>query len=371
MSFSFCVNKNEILTLCGLSLLYQGLDLKKEGKLLKDGQRLIGDVANYLDSFKAPGAADFRKIISSLAPETANYLDRRGSNPTITARTKSTSPSLPRQMVMPATSRFTSQSNIEAEILEQQERMRRATLHTLPIHNIGNQPNTSHNGGTHQEPEQTSHNDYHTPTSRHPLQHSARPMAPSGAKPRSNSASERVPNLDYMALNSTPSCESLRPKQSKNLMQHRNSDLHPLAYKQASLAPSEWESLLASLDSGSTSIFDAVYSGSAPCSSVHIPDAANAASQHADNLSSTYPEWDLSPEAWDMTALNMVDFEAPPTGRSVLSISEESLSSGEDLGPSDYGGQNGMDDYRQSLVRGSLSENLYVEGLDAIFGLSN
>ena len=61
MSFSFCINRNEVLTLCGLSLLYQGLDLKQEGKLMKDGQRLVCTVVKCLDKAKAPGAIRLQK----------------------------------------------------------------------------------------------------------------------------------------------------------------------------------------------------------------------------------------------------------------------------------------------------------------------
>jgi hypothetical protein len=66
MSFSFCLNKNEMLTLCGLSLLYQGLDLKQEGKLMQDGQRLVRIVIRYLEKADAPGAADFKRLALSM-----------------------------------------------------------------------------------------------------------------------------------------------------------------------------------------------------------------------------------------------------------------------------------------------------------------
>ena len=66
MSFSFCINKNEVLTLCGLTLLYQGLDLKQEGKLMKDGQRLVCTVVKCLEKDNAPGALDFRRLAASM-----------------------------------------------------------------------------------------------------------------------------------------------------------------------------------------------------------------------------------------------------------------------------------------------------------------
>lgn len=62
MSFSFCLNKNEVLLLAGFGLLYQGLELDRKGKLIEDSQRLMSSVVEILDRTGAPGAVDFRKL---------------------------------------------------------------------------------------------------------------------------------------------------------------------------------------------------------------------------------------------------------------------------------------------------------------------
>ena len=362
MSFSFCVNKNEMLTLCGLSLLYQGLDLKKEGKLLKDGQRLVSAVENYLDAFKAPGAADFRKLVSSLAPtETSKTFDYGGQNHAAGPTHSQTG----RQAHLPVTSRYSNPSSIDTELLQQQERMRRATLNSLPMLGLGNQ-----SGSRHKKPDSTSRSkSYQSSTPRQPqLPPTPTPSVMStGTKPRSSSNSEAGPNLDYLALSSAPSSDGLR--RSRSVVQQRNNEIQPQQYKTPNLAPSEWEALLGSLDSGSSNIFDAVYGASVPGMSVAVSGCANAGGQHTGSLSSPgYGDWDLSPETWDMTALSMGDYDASATTQSVLSLSEESLSSGDDL---DFGGPGALGEYKQSLLQGSLNgDGFYVDGLDGNFGLS-
>ncbi|KAL9592521.1 MAG: hypothetical protein Q9179_006636 [Wetmoreana sp. 5 TL-2023] len=62
MSFSFCLNKNELLLLSGFSLLFQGLDLNRHGKLMQDSERLVCSVIAILERNTAPGSAEFKKI---------------------------------------------------------------------------------------------------------------------------------------------------------------------------------------------------------------------------------------------------------------------------------------------------------------------
>ncbi|KAL9600199.1 MAG: hypothetical protein Q9219_003342 [cf. Caloplaca sp. 3 TL-2023] len=66
MSFSFCLNKNELLLLSGFGLLYQGLDLKRKGKLMQDSQRLVCSVIAMLERNAAVGSADFKKVACAM-----------------------------------------------------------------------------------------------------------------------------------------------------------------------------------------------------------------------------------------------------------------------------------------------------------------
>lgn len=62
LGFSHCINKNELLLTSGVGLLVQSLDLDREGKLLKDSQRLVCQVIGLLDKRNAPGAIDFKHL---------------------------------------------------------------------------------------------------------------------------------------------------------------------------------------------------------------------------------------------------------------------------------------------------------------------
>ena len=64
MSFSFCLNKNELLVLAGFGLLFQGLDLNRKGKLIQDSQKLISSIVEILERNGAPSATNFTNLAS-------------------------------------------------------------------------------------------------------------------------------------------------------------------------------------------------------------------------------------------------------------------------------------------------------------------
>ena len=103
-------------------------------------------------------------------------------------------------------------------------------------------------------------------------------------------------------------------------------------------------------------MYDAIYGG--PSLSV------------VDTSSSTYSDW--SPESWDMRSLTMQDLTTNPApAQNVLSFSEESLSSGEDLSASDPGLAGQHQDYQYALLPGlnSSGDSFLLDGLDGTFGL--
>lgn len=356
MSFSFCLNKNEMLTLCGLSLLYQGLDLKQEGKLMQDGQRLVVSVIRLLEKAKAPGAADFKKLAASminLDPQTRASPARSIKSPNsmaAPASVKSTpSPPLARQQIRPQIYRHGSATMSETDLLSQQEKIRRAT-----VPNIMQRRDYAH-GRTSTESTRSE-----SPISKRDFRQSIQPL-PTMLKPRTVKH-EKPPNLDYLSLSNTPvPSQPQSPAQSRSQQSMPNNHAsmyqsNPYSTTKASgVSASEWEVLLGSLDGGQTNLYDAIYGG--PALSL------------TDNSSSNYGDW--SPDSqWDMTSFNMNDFGTGPGGaRSVLSFSEESLSSGEDLSANDLGMGGRPLDYRQALLPGTGSDSYLLEGLDATFGL--
>lgn len=71
MSFSFCLNRTELLLAAGFGLLHQCLDLKKGSSLVRDGQKLLRSVVDLLQQENAPGALTFKKLAVSLVSEAA------------------------------------------------------------------------------------------------------------------------------------------------------------------------------------------------------------------------------------------------------------------------------------------------------------
>jgi len=351
-----------MLTLCGLSLLYQGLDLKQEGKLMQDSQRMVSVVIKYLQKANAPGAADFKKLAASMIrlddglPKVVKARTSDSNMLAPTSSSKSTiSPSVPRKQLKPQLYRHTSATMSESDLLSQQEKLRRATMPNISLQRQDNH----HQGRISIDSVRSD-----SPMSKREYRGSA-PQLPTMLKPRSKN-NPKPPNLDYLSLcNSPVLSQPTSPVHTRNQQaQNSHTPSYPTsAYagsKAATATPTEWEVLLGSFDD--RHLYDAIYGGG--------PGPAPALSL-TDTSASQYGGW--SPESWDMTSFNMADFTsgiAPP--QSVLSFSEDSLSSGgEDMSASELSlpGPSQLD-YRHSLLSGTTSSEQYLlDGLDATFGL--
>ena len=347
MSFSICLNKNEMLTLCGLSLLYQGLDLKQEGKLMQDGQRLVAVVIKYLEKANAPGAADFKRLAGSMI--------NLESHPKIQPPPKTkTAPSPPinRKQLQPQIYRHTSMS--ESDLLSQQEKLRRAAM-----------PNAAMQA---QDKSHLGRNSVESSRSRSPMSirefRNSVPQLPAMTKPQ-NVKNIRPPNLDYLSLHNTPATPQPQTPSHTRTHQPIHTSMYPTPTttysthkaSTATATASEWEVLLGTFDD--RNIYDAIYGGGA------APVSLN------DSTPSNLADW--SPDSWDYTmGLDFTNNAPPPT--SVLSFSDESLSSGDDLSASDLS-LPARQDYKPALVAGSGVLNdgydFLLEGLDraVVFGL--
>jgi len=356
MSFSFCVNKNEMLTLCGLSLLYQGLDLKQSGKLMQDGQRLVAVVVKLLENAGAPGATDFKKLSTSMFKVDTPARTPAGRSPNgIAAQmsSKSTpSPAAPRQQIRSQIYGHGSATMSESDLLAQQEKLRRATVPNISMRQEYNPHGRSSLDCTRSESPMSKLNH------RNSASHATTMLKPRLVK------NEKPPNLDYLSLSNTPiASQPQSPIQSRSQPPAHNAHtpIFPTTTytttKSSGVSASEWEALLGSLDGGQANLYDAIYGGPA-LSLTEIP-------------SSNYGDW--SPDSqWDMTSLTMNDLgNAPGAARSVLSFSEESLSSGEDLSASELGlGGGRQHDYGHAMMgSGNAGDGYLLEGLDAAFGL--
>jgi hypothetical protein len=364
MSFSFCLNKNEMLTLCGLSLLYHGLDLRQEGKLMQDGNRLVVVVIKFLTSAKAPGAADFKKLAASMISPDGQLKQVNGRTenglPVPTSvkpaaisqpSTKSNaSPSAHQKQLHSLIRRHTSAAMSESDLLSQQEKLRRVTLPHV----------------TSQNPESHHYNRSSTDSSRSDAATSNRenrasvPHVRAMMKPVAKN--HKLPNLDYLSLN-TPGpmqSHSSDPTRLTQVTQASHGSIVPTsAYSgpKTTAEPSEWEALLGSFDD--RNLYDAIYGG---------PGAAHVS---AGPGTSNYGSW--SPDSWDYTPAPMGDFANATTTQSVLSLSDESLSSGEEVSTAEQGLSDAQFDYKDHfLSEAALSGDAYrllYDGLDGNFGL--
>lgn len=359
MSFSFCLNKNEMLTLCGLSLLYQGLDLKQAGKLMQESQRLVSVVIKYLQKANAPGLSDFKRLAAStinLDAKSKVVKSRTSDNNMLApASAKSTpSPSDSRKQLKPQLYRHGSATMSESDLLSQQDKLRRYTMPNLVLQR---QDSLNH--------DRTSLDSVRSES--HMLKREtcgSAPKLPTMLKARLN-GSAKPPNLDYLSLSNTPDpSQPQSPAHSRNQQaQNSHTSSFPTsAYavpKAATATPTEWEALLGSFDD--RHLYDAIYGGGpGPTPALSLTDTS----------SSQYGGW--SPEMFDMTSLNMGDFTSgigPP--QSVLSFSEDSLSSGEEMSASEQGLPGlGQVDYRHTLLSGNTPNDQYLlDGLDAMFSL--
>ena len=213
-----------------------------------------------------------------------------------------------------------------------------------------------------QRPDATSR--ARTPTANREYMISA-PHLPINPTPRSEKTA-KPSNLDYLSLSNTP-VTSQPPSPAQARSQQAMAAGHTPIFlaggysnmKTPGVTLTEWEALLGSLDGGQTNLYDAIYGG--PALSL------------TDTTSSNYGDW--SPQSpWDMTSLTMTDFTTHQA-RSLLSFSDESLSSGEEPSASEPG-SGGRQDYRHSRLPGSASasastsaDGYFLEGLDATFRL--
>jgi hypothetical protein len=165
-------------------------------------------------------------------------------------------------------------------------------------------------------------------------------LSPNHNRP-STSAPHQNTNLDYLPLGSTVNYSSAKSY-------NNNTDSN------------DWERLLSSLDNGQTNIYDGIYGGpqiQALMAETPLPQAPDG----------TYA-W--SPDVWALGSEGLGS-STQPAPQSVLSFSDESLTSGEeyaDLSVSGHG--NGINEgvYRGILIP-EMSPIPMGAGLDGGFGL--
>ncbi|KAL6708560.1 DNA-binding transcription factor cat8 [Coniothyrium glycines] len=343
LSFSFCLNRNEVLVQAGFGLLYQTLNLARDGKLIKDCNRLVCSVMDMLERGNAAGFTEFRRIGCSLVavPRTDNIpapsLSRHNSDGNIASPMdtfRATQKSL-----KAIAARFSSGATKTTS--QDLQEPRRATL-----------PTVSPNVGVHGNPSSTSLSSIRSEP------HVAR------------SEPTLSPHSHHRASFSTT--DKRRSSQSAGLaQQHRNIDYLSFAHDplasyalqathgvKSEVSATDWERMLSSIDNGQTNIYDTIYGGPPADALLDItPLSAGSDSTLA---------W--SPNVWNW---NSYGSEAPPP-QSVLSFSDESLTSGEDFSSGfDHDSTPGSDRlYPGIMIPGDYDTTTAgLTGLDGNFGL--
>lgn len=211
-------------------------------------------------------------------------------------------------------------------------------------------PAISPNVGVHGNPSSTSLSSIHSEP------HMAR-SEPTMSPPTQNRASFSMSNKRRPNMTSQPAAHRNIDFLSFNNDALASFSLNPTAIK-AEVSSSDWERLLGSLDGGQTNIYDNIYGGQAAEAllDVKAPSAATA----TDSSAATW-----SPDAWDWTSYGTA---APP--QSVLSFSDESLTSGEEFSGNPWdSGTPGSDRMYAGIMIPDMSTPTGLTGLDGNFGL--
>ena len=334
LSFAFCLNKNELLVQAGFGLLFQTLDLDQEGKLIKDCQRLVCSVIEMLERSGATCASEFRRVGCSMISDKnpPSPISRNNSEGSMAAP-QETFRATQKQLKAIA-SRFS--PSVTKHARHDPKEPRRATLANLspPFGHHNNQSSASISS-IRSEPLSARSE----PTDS-PLTH--RPSITTYTKTcKSSNSLRQNPNIDYLSFG-----PDLLPSYPFAIDSSGNAEVSSI----------DWERFLSSIDNGQTNIYDTIYGGQPVDALIDVLPLSAGAESHL-----TWP-----PGVWGLGATD----QQPP--QSVLSFSDESLTSGEEFGNCDYG-STGSSERIYGIIIPELNSPdngpIGLGGLDGNFGL--
>lgn len=362
MSFSFCLNKTDVLTLCCMTLLYQSLELKHDSKLMKDIERLTNAVLKTLQKAIAPGICDLKRVAKMLImvgdpPQPASA--QRSPGMTTMAAPQRTSPPASTFKKGSPYGRHTVAAMSEMDLLSQQQKLRRMTMPGSAA--ARSELYRTQSPASFDRTDQSSSRRDH----RFSISHTQQAMM------RASSAHKANSNMDYMSLGNNaasnpqppspnqthiPPSRAIPPSHQPQTPLYPPSSMHK-GVSAGGVTLGEWEALLGAMDGGQINVYDAMYGG--PALSLETPTSA----------ATHYTEWAADP--WDLSGFHIGDLDLSTTSaagpQSVLSLSDDSLSTTEDLSNEHlYLGVKG-EDYRSGGLlphRNSHDGPLGLEGLD-------
>ncbi|CAK7224336.1 DNA-binding transcription factor cat8 [Sporothrix bragantina] len=388
MSFSMCMNKPDLLILCGMALLYQSMDLKQDSKMMKDTERLVNEVVKITNRTKAPGCYDFKRIAAMLVsvddvapsatrttPEASMSAPARRPSPSGGAQRKGQQQQQPYPL-----GRHNSASISETELLVQQEKLRRMTMPVIGAA-VGGGPSIDSDNRARGRSSFDSPREHIQLPKQHRLSMSQAQMLNrvSQSQQQQQQRMMHKKNLDYLSMSLSPQPSSPALPRLSQPQYYQNQK----AASPSNVTPADWEALLSSMDGGHMNVYDAIYGGpNIGLSAATDTTPASATSQAGDT-------W--SPESWDLTGFTLADLAGtgghggpgsiPPPAQSVLSFSDESMSSvaGDELASADLAnlGLGGLDmaglPYRNGGLLGAACgagpEGYTTDALDSKFVL--
>ncbi|KAI1467951.1 fungal-specific transcription factor domain-containing protein [Daldinia caldariorum] len=340
MSFSFCLNKTDVLVLCGTSLLYQSLDLKHDSKLMKDVERLVNSVLKMLLKTEAPGSYDLKRVASTLitidVPSQSPSM-RTSPDTLMGAPPPRTSPvmNVSRKKSPYSAGRLAGATMSETDLISQQEKLRRMTIPyaqkpRAEIHRAQSR------GSLDMSMERETHRRDHR-LSISQLQQTMMRISPSRKHQWFADASAETQSSPNQTRNALQQLAHGQQQQQQRSQPYNPGQAVSKGGSSEVTSMLEWEALLGAIDGGQNNVYDAIYGGPA-LSLTETPTSA-----------AVMGEW--SPESWDLSIFNPGELTTNPgPPQSVPSLSDESLSSGDDLASSELYLGTGSEDYQNVLM---------------------
>ena len=267
LSFSFCLNKDEVLVLSGFGLLFQRLTLDPTSKILKESQKMVASVVDILTKSEAPCAPEFSKLAKPFLPtaESAAATKSPANQSQIKSKANrhsaEVSPPVSRPHSLQAStkkqlkalaSRFSPSAASKAPDMGSSDR--RATVPTICLHpqvpQTQSQPSLSPTQTlesiniSRSEPALSPNTIYNQPALV-AARATALPQQPA-VKARKRSVHTNLTNLDYLSFGNDPATQQ---------------PVYAVPPIKTEPQPTDWEKLLGSLDNGQTNIYDACYGG--------------------------------------------------------------------------------------------------------------
>ena len=327
MNYAFPFNKSELLLTAGFSLLWQCLELPDDSKLVKDNQKSLVLLTAMLTRDSSTAGNEFQVIAESFVnigrrngmAQAPKQTQTNNAAPRFleTMPAPGAKPKSARKQLQAIASRFSSFNNSRVKVPDSPRRA------TVPC--VGPSQSLS--------PCHRAESTVSLASTR------SAPVVPlyTPSKARSIDIPSDL-NLDYLPIGEEDDTTPQNTMPAK-----------------PQLNESAWEQLLTNIDSGHSSIYNGVYGGTSP-------DDIGLQRYHTAPTVVTGDDW--AQEAWPAGAIDLTT--KAPVPQSVLSFSEDSVTSGEDLLFSVCGSNNGSTGH-ESMINEQSFKGIAIPNLGEDF----